>query len=612
MGIADVTIFKDILRLGRVDEVRSQLSEVTDGVQLQKYEGIISRTIEEELMRGRLPEAIQACRVAIACLDLLPQPRGDMADIVCRTLADPSAKEVIRTVKQSSLLECMVEASEVLGQLAMATVIQSLDRDSAHTTEFFKALPEHTPALSEEGYGAMAGFLLTSLEAAPEMALGYLGAIVPGSSLANNLLACKPDVLAQIAEGITLPDAQLADKMLQTFGDYKDHATAMAMDALCGQIIALVVPAVDTRPPESTQRALAALEHLSMEELATERIDRLFQVVDKIVEEAPSHEEKLDRLVVCLGIYPWASVQGELVINNRVAGFSSEWPPDKLLLLRDVIFVTDLGAIKLMFVGTVENRVLAPQTPVAVKDQILSIVFPIPGDMGVMALTHVLKAMLQMAEMPVKEAAARSALRHRDALPRDTVNQLVQAIHDGYMAVEPPQGEPLLGPLLQLIEKRTRKELRNSLADRLEGEMGRPEPDRRRRAAQHYPNLRRYLSQAMRSSVARDLTDHLYSLREQLTIDDRVLFDIILEEQDNPRMPKVTWEKAGHTIESLLHSDHSPEIRQMACHLVPRFDKLPSELHEGILEQLDSIVKDEGLLQELRDAASLAIDHISR
>jgi len=611
MGIAEPLAFKNMLRLGKVDEVRSQLSQVTDRVQLQNYEEIISRTIEDELKLPRLLDAISACRVAIACFDLLPEPRRDVADMVSRTLTNASPKEHIPNLDQSSLLRCMAEASEPLVQLAMARMIESLDTKSAHTSEFFKALPEYTPSLNEEGYAGLGDFLLATLEAAPDTALGYLEPIAPGSPLADNLLRFKPELLAQIAMKITIPDPALADKMLQTFGHYKDHATPMAMDALCGQAIALLTPPMDTRPAESTQRALAASAHLSIQDLATERIDQLLQVLDKIVVEAPSYEEKLDRLVLCLRIYPWASVQGELVINNTVAGFSSEWPPDKLLLLRDVIFVTDLGAIKLTFVGTVKNRVLAPQTPVAVKDQILSIVFPIPGDMGVMALTDVLKAMLQMAEMPVKEAAARSALQHRDALPRDTVNQLVQAIHDGYMAVEPTQGEPLLGPLLQLIEKHTRKELRNSLADRLEGEMGRPEPDRRKRAAQHYSSLRPNLSQPMRSSVARDLTDHLYGLREHLTMDDRVLFDIVLEEQDNPRTPGATWEKLGHTIESLLHSDHAPEIRQMACDLVPRFDKLPSKLHEGILEQLDSIVKDGELRQELRDTASLAVGHIT-
>lgn len=609
MGIAEPLLFKDMLRLGRLDEVRSQLSQVTDGVHLQNYKEIIARTIEEELNRARLLDAISACRVTIACFDLLPEPRRDVANMVSRTVTNASPKEDIPTLDQSSLLRCMAEASGGFVQPAMTRVIESLETDRPHTADFFNALPRHTPELNEEGYAAIASFLLGSMEAMPDVALGYLTVIAPGSSLANNLFRSKPELLAQVAEGVALPDAPLADKMLETFGDYKDHATDIAMDALCGQIIALLNPPMDTRPAESTQRALAALEHLSMQDIATERIDGLLRVMDKVAVEVPSFEEKLHWLVHCLRIYPWVSEQGEVVTNNTLAGFSSAWPPDKLVLLRDVIYATDLEAIKLTFLGTVKNRVLAPQTPIAVKDQILSLVFPISDDLGVIVLTDVLKAMLQMPDMPEKEVAARSVLRHRDALLRDTIDQLVQAIYDKYMAVSPSQGEPLLGPLLQLIDMRTSKELRNKLADRLKGELGHPGSGRRNRAALHYADLRTKLSRATRSMVAQDVASSLYDRRHQLTLDDSAVFDIVLEEQGN-RIPLRTWEFLGNTLQSLLRSDRAPEIRRMACDLIPGFDRLPKELHDGILEELDTIVKDEGLPQELRDAASLAIDHI--
>jgi len=111
--------------------------------------------------------------------------------------------------------------------------------------------------------------------------------------------------------------------------------------------------------------------------------------------------------------------------------------------------------------------------------------------------------------------------------------------------------------------------------------------------------------------VAQYVTNRLYDLRQQLTLDDTGVFDIVLEEQDNRQIPHRTWEYLGSTIESLLYSEHTPEIRGMACKLVRGFDKLPSELHEGILEQLETIKDDEKLAQDLRDDASLAINDLT-
>jgi len=611
MGIADPVTFGDMLRLGLVDEVATQLSQVTDGVQLQNYEAIMSRTIEEELRRERLPEAIQACRVAIDCFELLPRPRRDLAGTVCRILAHPSSREAILTFKPSSLLQCIAEAPEPFGQRAMGRVIESLDIKSPQVAEFFKALAKHTPALNEEGYAGIANFLLATLEAVPGTALGYLTAIVPESSLADNLLRSKPDLLTEIAKGITGEDPQLADTMMLTLGNFKDHGTRMAMDQLSTSIVTLLTRSEGPPPEADRQRAFTGLENLRIENVSSQKIEDLHQAVDKTIQEVLGHEEKLDLLAHCLGMYPLVSEQRQQVTTDRVVGFSRLWPPDKLSLLRDVIYDDDAESIQVAFLNAVKDRIWDPRRPAQEIEQLLGVVSQIPGDAGAVALTDALEGMLRRPKMPMKELAARSVANYRDGLPRDTRDQLVKAIYAEYMAVPPPQGEPLLGPLLQLVDMRTPAELRNRLADPLKGQMGQPQPSVRKRAAQPSTNLRRKLSLSTRSNVAQHVTNRLYDLREQLTLDDRAVFDIALEEQDNNRIPRYTWELLGNTIESLLHSDHTPEIRGMACDLVHRFDKLPRQLHEGILEQLETIVKDNELPQELRDAASLAIDHIT-
>lgn len=147
------------------------------------------------------------------------------------------------------------------------------------------------------------------------------------------------------------------------------------------------------------------------------------------------------------------------------------------------------------------------------------------------------------------------------------------------------------------------------MADRLKSEMGDGDPSVRRAAARSYTALRQRgkLSHSTRKHVAHDLADGLHRLRKQLAVEDALLFEVLLEEQDNPQVLQGTWQLLADTIESLLHSDHLPQVRRMACQLIERFHKLPKGATDGMLEQLEMLAGDDSLDQDIKDAASSAI-----
>lgn len=610
MGIADAQAFRDKLRQGQVEQIGGQLAAVTNHAELLVCKEIMTRTIEEELDHSRRLEAIQACRVAVACFDMLPPPRQQLADAVCRTTRGADPQRDIPTFTQPSLLRCMAEASSALSQPATMVVVRSLDPTSPHTAGFFDGLPEHGELLNAEGWSAVGEFILATLSSGPEAALQYLGAIEHDSAVASHLFHAKPNILTQLATRIA-GDVDLWEKACETFGRFREHADQAPMNQLALTIVSLISAPPEARVEAYGHRALSALSHLDVAKVSLENINKLHEALHHTMTEPRSHEEIAHFLTHELRIYSRESEGGQQQTLQAVRGFVASWPAEKLSLLGEVIWRAELEPLSITFVDAAAARASDPQRSEEEIEQVLAALAGIPLDTESVALSTALTRMLERPERPVKELGAKSTAAYADRLPPASLQELVRAVHREYMATPGPESGPMAPHLLELIDTRTASGIRNTFADRLKTLMVDANPAVRRAAAQHYNVLRRRakLSQDTRKTVAQDVADGLHALRQTLAVEDRPLFNLLLEEQDNPKILKGTWTSLGNTIESLLHSDRPAEVRHMAVQLVSQFHMLPDEQRDGIVEQLHTIVDDESLPQEIRDdAASLIGD----
>ena len=612
MGIDDATAFKDMLRQGRAREIAASISDVTDPSKRSRYAQIMTRTIQQEVEMGRGPEALQVCRVAVQCIELLPKPRGPLADAVCGLLRSVDAKKDVPMFDQRSLVTCIGEACRALGDRATGIALQSLNHESQHTDELLDAL-QHSRLLDEKRWGAVGDFILTTLSAAPDTAFRYLNAIDEKSEAAASLLQERPNILAQIAGMIARGDG-LSDRALEVLGRLRQYADSGAMNQLCTSITDLLI-----RPPESRvegylARAAAALGHLDLNKTSDELIPPLHNALRDAVAQPCSIEETAQLLPHLLRLYVLVSEAQQQEIIRLVQGFAHSWPPEELVLLGDMIWRTDIEPIRMAFTDATAQRASDPQRSSEEIQAVLAAAGRISEDTDLSVLTAALRRLLDRPEIPMKELGASQLVAYADRLLRATLDGLVRVLHQEYTARPAPESKGLLAHLLELVHTQRGKSIRNTVADRLKTEMAASDPSVRRHAAESYRILRprAKLSQSTRKNVAQDLSEGLYRLRRDLSIEDAVLFDILLEEQDNPETLYGTWKTLADTMESLLHSEYPPAIRRMACNLIQRFHKLPDEARDGILEQLEMIADDDSLGQEIRDDASSAIASLAR
>ena len=614
MGIDNPTEFKNMLRQGLAEEIRVLVSQVTDKASLSRYREIMTRTIEQELAPevARHLEAVQACRAAVRCFDLLPQPRGPLADAVCAALRGVAPVEDIPRFHQQSLVQCVGEASPLLASRAREVVVQSLDHNSPHTDELLAALQEQSRLLDASLWGTVGDFLIDTLSQVPDTAFRYLNTFDEESDATASLLKERPNLLAQLAARIAGPEPGVADSALDAFGRLRNRADPGAMNQLCTSITGLLSAPPESRVDGYFARSMSALDHLDTDKTSREPIPPLHNAIRNAIGEPLAVDEIVQLLRHLLRLYALESEPQQQEVVGLVQTFAHSRAPDKLALLGDIIWTAEIEPVKAAFTDAVAQRASDPGRDTEQIQAVLAAAAEISLDAERSMLSTAIAAMLNRPELPMKDLGARQLVAYAERLPSAVVDQLVTALHGEYMARSAPESKVLLAQLLELVPTQREKRIRNAVADRLKKEMIDSDPSVRRHAGESYTILRprAKLSQSTRKNVAQDLADGLYRVRSAVGLDDAVLFDVLLEEQDNPEILHSTWKSLADTIESLLHSDVSLEVRRMACNLIPRFQKLPEQARDGILEQLQIIAEDAPLGPELTEDASSAIAYL--
>jgi hypothetical protein len=614
MSIDDPGAFRQALREGRARDIASLISGVTDPLKLQGCKEIITRMIEQQLDLGRDVDAFQACRVAVQCFIPLPRPRGALANAVCRVLRSVNPENDIPAFDQRSLVNCIVEASPPLRSPAIEVVLKSLDHKSPHTADLINALQEHSDLLDPSEWRGVGNFLRSTLSGAPDTAFQYLTAIDPDSQSAAGLFDGRTDILTELCAMVARPEVALADAALQAFARFRQHADSAAMDRLATSIVGLLSSPLESRVEGYLARATTALGYLDLDKTSGELISLLHNAIRAAIGEPRPAEEIAQLVPHLLRLYGLESEPQQQETLGLITGFAHSWPPDKLTLLGDTIWHAQIEPLKEALTNAVGERASDQGRASEEIQSVLAAVASISLDTECSALSTAIARMLDSPEVPRKELGASQLAVYADRLSRARLDELVGAVHREYTARPAAESAGLLVHLLELIDTQRGKSIRNTLADRLKTEMSASDPSVRRAAAQSYRVLRERakLSQSTRKNAAQDLADALYGLRKELGTEDAILFEVLLEEQGNQQVLHSTWHSLADTIESLLHSEHPPQVRRMACQLIRRFHKLPKGATEGILEQLELFAGDDSLDQDIKDDASSAIASVSK